>query len=130
MANRYVRIYSKPEGYGEPATLLGFSWSAVPDDEGLDDFTSYLHTSGNTVREVDFQAEPDLDMLLALGGVSSFYLEIKPPLREEQLTDLGQLCTRHVTTGNNYGYLIDNRTTKSPFEPFDLRGKYIAKWMA
>jgi hypothetical protein len=132
MANRYVRIYQKPEGHGEPATIIGFSYSAVPDQEGLEDFQSYFKNHAQTIRELGATAREisDKEMLEELNGVSAYYLEIQPPLQDEQLSALGQLCTQHVYTGNNYGFLIDNRATKSPFEPFDLRGDLLAKWIA
>jgi hypothetical protein len=127
VANRYVRIHDKPEGFGEPATLIGFSMSATPDDKGYDAFESYFAESERTMRSVTYAGD-DGELLQALGGVSPYYLEVQPPLRDEQLASLGHLCAQHVDTGNNYGYLIDNRDTPPPLRPFDLRGKLIARW--
>lgn len=130
MANRYVRIHNKPEGFGEPASMIGFSMSAVPAREDLPYYAGYFTAHGQSVRAVSHAKdnENDIAVLEELGGVSPYYLEIKPPLQEGQLAHLGRLCSALVDPSHNTGYLIDNRETELPLRPFDTRGEVVASW--
>ena len=130
MANRYVRLHNKPAGFGEPGSMIGFSMSAGLGQSEIQDFTDYFAGHGQQVRELSPSnaTAKDKELVFAVGGVSYQYLEIEPPISDDQLQAIGSLCAEHVDPGHNMGFLIDNRATDGPLRPFDNRGAIVARW--
>ena len=123
MANRYVRIYNGPENMN----VVGFSASAVP--EKSDGFEPFMAEKGYTAERLDWDTERHAAIIRQLGGVSSVYYGIEPPLKDEDQRELAEWCAEHVDTSHNNGFLIDNRMTPGPLEPFHNRDQeIIAKW--
>lgn len=76
---QHVRVY---EGLQEHTSLVGFSDDAI--SAGYDeDIIDFLSDRGYDYRLADNTPEE---------GVSFRYLEVKPPLNEADITDLGKLC--------------------------------------
>ena len=128
MANRYVRIYTKPANLGEPGSILGFSMSASLGAEEFEAFDDYFTSQGRQIRELDYRNTKDQELMRMLGGVSAQYFEVQPPISDEQVSILGQLCASYIDPSHNSGFLIDNRDTPGPLAPFDPRGALVAQW--
>jgi len=125
MSNRYVRVYKGPEG---DADVIGFSASATdaPDNPA---FSSFLQERGYTGRSLTagWKDEDDGSVRLAYDepkripseGVSLRYVEVKPPMSDEHIQELGTLCVGGFLDGekiegivdpyHNYTIVIDNR---------------------
>ncbi len=144
MSNRRVRIYQGGIE-GEPSTIIGFSLSAGIPEAALNEFCAetghngrYLHPT--TLPRSDGEAherptwrerrrnQRDKRVLRSLGGCSWGYYEVVPPMEDDMLRQLAEVCSQHIKCGNDEGLLIDNRDTPSPFQPYDRRGKVIARW--
>lgn len=118
MSNRYVRIYS----VSESADALGFSMSAIPDEQPAEFFNRHNYTS----RWLDWDSPEDRATIKEIGGVSGGYCLIEPPLREDIIRDLAKWCIDHIDPSHNMGFLFDNRGGR-PVEPYDSNGR-IASW--
>jgi hypothetical protein len=127
MASRYVRIYKGPENMN----VVGFSASAAPEES--DDFEGFMTSLTYSIERLDRgdeASERHIAILNKLGGVSSAYYGIEPPLREEDELKLYEWCAEHVYTSHNYGFLIDNRETKTPLQAFhDSDQRIIGSWI-
>jgi len=123
MASRYVRIYNGPEN----ANTIGFSASAAP--ERTDNFEGFMEAKGYQVEQYQWNDERHKAIIHALGGVSSAYYGIEPPLKDEDAIELAEWCAEHVYTGHNDGFLIDNRMTPTPLVAFhNTDQRVIARW--
>jgi hypothetical protein len=123
MGNRYVRVYNSPEN----SNVIGFSASASPMPH--DNFEGFLTELGYETEKYEGDIERHHNIIKSLGGVSTSYYGIEPPLKDEHIPQLAEWCKEHVYIGNNYGFIIDDRSTEAPMAAFDYRQEdIIAKW--
>ena len=125
MANRYVRLYNGPE----QSTIIGFSASAVPDQQANVDgfFEERGYETHHFERYGEEVTEEDKAVLRNLGGVSFMYLGIKPPLADTHIDEFVGWCRQNVDPYHNSGLLIDNRDDPSPISPFSVHN-IVAEW--
>ena len=126
MANRYVRIYNGPE----QSNIIGFSMSARPESESFNEFMS---ERGYEVEPYDWLGEETnprhREAINKIGGVSLHYFGIEPPLSDEHTQEFAVWCSDTISTGYNKGFLIDNRNTPAPIEPYSKsHDNIIAHW--
>jgi len=103
MSNRYVRIYE-----GQGSNIIGFSVGAS-DMPNTNEFQLFMANRGYTTTEVEPLA----------GSTSYRHVEIQPPMAEEHLRELGELCVRVVDSGMNETFVLDNRA-EMPSGPYAL----------
>lgn len=128
MATAYIRLHEATSHEGEKFTVLGTSRSLI----GLFDhpiFMQFLEGIG-----ADYRKTPP-DGLAPRGGTSTDYLEIQPPLNDDQIRELGVLCVGgnrdgKVVQGIEEGYMIDNRVNvPGRYFPDDIIApRYAGSW--
>ena len=140
MAIRRVRIYNSPEG---GADVIGFSASATdaPDNPA---FNRFFESRGYEVNHLTAGWKEEGDGIrfaydepqkIPPEGVSLRYVEVRPPLSDEHIHDLGALCVGGFIDGepvgaivdpyHNFTFVIDNREI-SPDGPYG-GGRLIAE---
>lgn len=119
MAVSRIRIHAAEGHNGQPATVIGVSRSEV-DLFGHPKFRQFAEENGLSVREVPESWSPR-------GGISAAYVEVQPPLDDDQLRQFGAICVGGMHNGNSYrgivedGFVIDNRhSDPQHYDPADL----------
>src|SRR5581483_675485 len=97
MSMRRVRIYP---GNDSESNLLSFSASAA-DAPGKPAFTEFMEGRGYTTRQADLEEIPETH----IGGW--LYVEVRPPLSEEHIRELGILCTGGMIDGQPVEAIVD-----------------------
>lgn len=142
---RYIRLYNSPSAE-RPGNILGFSSSiaTAAHDPALHDWlegrgyavtTESLHqvvalrvVGGFVLRTLEYHQAPGIP--IPEDTVSASHLFVEPPLKQEDLEDLG-LQLSLLGAVNDHGmrrhYFVDNRDTNP--EPHSTHaGKIIACW--
>lgn len=130
MKNREVRLYT----HEDQSTIVGFNASAtVEDQESIHEFFSILgHTSRDmlTRHSEGFENSRDKKIFNSLGSVSVRHVEVRPPLKDDEIPEFAGWCKSNVDPYNESGYLIDNRVRpplNSKIYPH-LDGDMLARW--
>ncbi|MGD0283984.1 MAG: hypothetical protein ABSB12_00065 [Candidatus Saccharimonadales bacterium] len=94
MSVRRVRIYN---GIAENSNVIGFSASAV-DAPSNPRFASFMAERGYTWNEA---------IALPSGSVSCRHIEVRPPLSEKHIKELGILCVGGFIDDKLYYGIVD-----------------------
>lgn len=126
MTERRIRLHDSPD---HDASIIGFGLGIESAARAA--LQEFLHERGYETRSFNGwdaeSSQQDKATISVLGALSLRYLEVRPPIRNEDLTEFARHCVEHARPSTDTGVLLDDRISHEPYDGRE-RARILARW--